>query len=240
MGKRMAIMVTILVVIFGGIFGYGFVRGYFIKQYFSHFTPPPITISARPAKTKTWHPYLSAIGNFVATHGVDIASQAAGIVTKINFRSGQQVSKGTLLIKLDDRIEQAELKNNQAQLKLSQLNFQRQEKLFKKGAASSSSLDASRARLQEMQAALEKTEALIARKNITAPFSGKLGIRRVNLGDYITPGVTMLVTLQALDPLYVQFYLPEHDLTKITVGQAVQLKVTAFPKKLFHGKNNGN
>ncbi len=236
MKKRMIIMIIALVVVFGGIFSFDAFRGYMIKQYFAHFEPPPAVISAHPAESKTWTPYLTTVGTLIAINGVSISSEASGLVAELNFKSGQIVTQGQLLVKLDDSVDQADLKNNQAALTLAQLNFDRIKNLFGKGAASSSDLDTNRAKLQQAQAAVDRTNALIAQKNIRAPFAGKIGIRSVNLGEYVTPGATILASLQSLDPLFIHFSLPEQDLKLLSENQDVLLKVQAYPDIKFQGK----
>ncbi len=187
-----------------------------------HMTPPPITVSATPAKIVTWQSQLSAVGTLTAINGVDINSQAAGQVSEIHFNSGQFVHAGDLLLLLDAKIEAAQLKNHQAQLKLAQLSYNRDAILLKRNAASPAAVDADLAQLQEAEADVESATASIAQKTIRAPFNGYLGIRLVNLGQYIQPG-TAIVTLQALDPLYVQFNVPEQELPNLYMGQRVSL-----------------
>lgn len=203
---------------------------------FKNYHPKAVTVSTVTVTTRSWHPHIDAVGNFVATNGVDVNSQSSGNVVKIYFESGEYVQKGAPLIDIDDSIDQAVLKNFKATLKLKELDYKRQTDLFPKGATSKSSVDESRANLDKAKADVEKTEAEILQKHITAPFSGVLGIRQVNLGQYVTPGQTTIVTLQALDPLYLDFYLPEHLYKNIHKDQAIQFSLEEFPKVLFRGK----
>ncbi|MFA5959682.1 MAG: efflux RND transporter periplasmic adaptor subunit [Tatlockia sp.] len=238
MKKRMIIMASSLLLVFGGIIGFNFFKSIMIKRFFAHYSPPPVSVSSVTAMQKSWQPHLAAVGNFVAVNGVDINAQTSGNVATIHFESGQYLAKGSPLIDIDDAVEQATLKFNQAELALRQLNFKRQTELFKRGAASNASLDEATATLQQAEANVERIAAEIQKKHITAPFSGQLGIRQVNLGQYITPGQTNIVTLQSLDPLYLEFGLPEHFLKYLHVDQTLQFSVEEYPNQVFEGKIN--
>ncbi len=235
MTKRMTYMTTALVIVFGSIIAFNSLKTWLIKRWFAHYVPPPVSVSAVTVQQQNWEPKIAAVGNFTAINGVDVNAQASGNVTKIHFESGQYLEKGMPLLNIDDSTDQAALKSNQAELVLRKLNYQRQIDLFRRGATSSSSVDEANANLQQAQANVEKTEAQIRQKHLVAPFSGRLGIRQVNLGQYIMPGQTTIVTLQSLDPLYLEFYLPEHLLPKLQINQAIQFSVEEFPKVLFTG-----
>ena len=234
--NRMGVLVIILVVVFGGLIVYNIVRDIMIQRYLSHMEAPAFTVSSVKAEYKNWQPVLQSVGDFVAIEGIEVNSQVAGVVQHILFKSGQMVKQGDPLIIIDDSVEQASLKNNQANLVLQQLNFRRQSNLIKTGSTSSSDMDKARADLDSALASVQQTEALIAQKHITAPFDGKLGIRQVSLGEYINPGQTRIVTLQSLNPLYLQFYLPEQNLPTLYVGQPVQFMVDSIKGKTFEGK----
>lgn len=236
MKKRMKIMIIALSIVFGGIILFNIVKGILIKRFFAHFELPAVTVSSVTAAKKNWKPRISAVGNFVAINGVDVNSEAAGNVVAIHFESGQYVEKDSPLIDIDDHVEQATLKANQSELALQEINYKRQADLFKRGATPSSSLDESRAKLLQAQAEVEKTNALIRQKHITAPFSGRLGIRQVNLGQYITPGQNAIVTLQSLDPLFLEFYVPEQLLNRLHIDQLLSFSVEQYPRLLFQGK----
>lgn len=236
MKKRMIIMISALTIVFGGIIGFNFIKSIMIKRFFASYSPPPVSVSSVTALKKNWQPHLSAVGNFIAINGVDVNAEASGNVVKIHFESGQYLEQGSPLIDIEDRSDQATLKYNQAELALRELNYKRQFDLFKRGATSSSVVDEATASLQQAQANVERTDAEIRKKHITAPFSGQLGIRQVNLGQYITPGQTAIVTLQSLDPLYLEFYLPEHLLNQLSINQSIRFYVDQFPHYLFTGK----
>lgn len=234
--KRMTIMIIALIIVFGGIIGFNLLKSYMMKQYFAHFEMPAVTVSSVKAQKQDWYPSLPAVGSFVAINGVDVNSQASGKVTQIHINSGEFVEKGKPLIDIDDYVEQATLKFNQAELTLQKINYKRQTDLFKRGATPSSSLDEARAKLEQAQAEVAKTETLINQKHIKAPFSGRLGLREINLGQYITPGQTSIVPLQSMDPLFLEFYLPEHLLKRIHVTQDITFTVEQNPGLIFTGK----
>ena len=235
MKKRMTIMGIALMVVFGGIIAFNLIKAMMIKQFFASYEPPAVTVSSAVAESVDWLPTISAIGNFVAINGVDVNSEASGNVVKIDFDSGQFVNKDAPLITIDDSIDQALLKFNQSELTLKELNYKRQTDLFKRGATPSSSVDEAKANLQQAQAKVEQMQAQINQKHITAPFSGRLGIRQVNLGQYVTPGQTSIVSLQSLDPLYLEFYVPEQLYKRIQLNQTISFSVEEFPNALFEG-----
>jgi membrane fusion protein (multidrug efflux system) len=234
MAKRMIIMIAALTVVFGGIFGWNALRAYFIKQFFANFEPPPATISTTQATAQTWQPYLSAVGSLTAVNGVDISTEVPGMVNEVYFQSGQMVKKNDPLIQLDDRIDQENLKHDEARHKLALINFERQKNLFTRNAAAKSALDQASVEVDQAAVAVAKDKILIDEKRIKAPFDGKIGIRKVNVGQYISPG-TSLVNLQSLNPLYVEFSLPEQELKSLAVGQEVIIQVDTYPNQEFKG-----
>ena len=236
MKKRMTIMIIALVIVFGGIIGFNLFKGFMIKRFFANYKAPAVSVSSVTAIKKNWEPRISAVGNFIAINGVEVNSQASGNVVKIHFDSGQYIENNSPLIDIDDSIDQATLKFSQADMLLKELNYKRQSDLFKRGATPSSSVDEAKANLAQAQANVEKTEAQIRQKHISAPFAGQLGIRQVNLGQFISPGQTSIVTLQSLDPLYLEFNLPEQQFKLLHLDQAIQFHVEAFPNILFEGK----
>lgn len=236
MKKRLSIMIILLVIIFGGIIGFNLFKGFMIKRFFASYEAPAVTVSSVKATKIDWQPHLPAVGNFVAVNGVEVGSQASGNVVSIHFESGQYVAKDAPLIDIDDSVDQANLRFNQAELALKEINYKRQADLFKRGATPSSSVDEAKANLEQSQANVEKIQAQIKQKHIAAPFAGQVGIRLVNLGQYITPGTTSVVTLQSLDPLYLEFYLPEQYFKQLSLNQKVQVRVEEFPNVVFEGK----
>ena len=180
-------------------------------------------------------PELTAIGTLRAFQGVAIAPQAAGVVTAIHFESGDDVDAGAPLINIDDLVEQADLANSRAQLTNADETLARQKMLVVKGNTPQSSVDTALATRDSAAATVERTQAIIAQKEIKAPFAGRLGLRNVDLGQYVAVG-TSLVTLQQLDPIYADFPVPEGALSTLATGQEATMTVDAIPGRTFTGK----
>jgi membrane fusion protein (multidrug efflux system) len=198
-------------------------------------TPPrPVTVTAEPARTEQWVSRLRSIGTVTAIKGVEVAPQVGGLVAAIKFESGDTVAADTTLVQLEDAVERAELASNQATLKQAQLDFIRQQDLARKDFASEATFESARAKRDTAAAAVARSQALISQKNIKAPFAGRLGIRKVDIGQYVSPG-TALVSLQALDPIYVDFTIPEQDIGRVEAGQTIELTVDAVPGEVFRG-----
>ncbi len=216
--KRILIMVIILVIVFGGIF---YSKHYMMNKYVEPMLNrkmPPTLVSTVPATAQTWTPSLSAVGTLVAVHGVDVSPEVAGTVQSINFESGQMVKKGDLLVQLDTAVDQENLKKLEAQLSLDKSNYERYKSIYDTKVISASDMQKMESTYKQSDAAANSQKALIAEKSIRAPFAGKVGIRKVNLGQYVSPG-TVVVGLQSLDPLYVNFSLPEQNIPSISNGQ---------------------
>lgn len=234
MSTQMKKMLVIVGIVFGIIFGWYGGKKLVFGWFMSHYTPPAVTISASMAKATTWQSYLNSVGTVTAINGVDISAEVAGIVKEIHFDSGHYVKQGDMLVLLDTSVETAQLKDNESKLKLAQLNYQRNQTLIKKNVTSQAVLDASYAEWQEAQAGVEQAQAKIKQKTITAPFDGRLGIRLINIGEYVPAG-TAMVTLQSVDPLYVQFNLPEQYLPELFLQQPVDIVVNLAGGKTIHG-----
>ncbi|HSN18649.1 MAG TPA: efflux RND transporter periplasmic adaptor subunit [Gammaproteobacteria bacterium] len=226
------ILLGVLIIV-GGAFGvhlYMMIQGFKAQKNIA-------TVSEEAARIETWQPNFVSVGNLDPVQGADIANQVAGNVTAINFDSGQEVQKGQLLVQLDDSNEQAQLQGYKAQEKLAELNDQRSHDIFSKHLISQADVDTADSNLKQAQANVANTEADIAKKAIRAPFAGHAGIRNVNLGQYLPAG-TVLVTLQALDHMYVSFTLPEQSLPSLAKGQKVEVTVDAYPNQKFEGDIN--
>ena len=215
-------------------FNYDFKPG-MIKGFMAAQVPPPSTVTSEPAKIEKWVEQLTSIGTLISSHGVDVASQVAGIVTEVRAESGSQVERGAILVQLDIAVEQADLASARAVLAEAEMAFQRQSDLLAKQVTSEANLDTARAKRDTAQASVSKIEAVIAQKTIRAPVSGRLGIRKVERGQYVSSGM-MLVTVQALDPIRVDFPMPEQTIGKLRVSQQVEISVDAFPNEVFKGK----
>ncbi|WP_244629044.1 efflux RND transporter periplasmic adaptor subunit [Methylocella tundrae] len=206
-----------------------------IKQFISQMGRPPLTVAVAEAKAETWTPILPAIGSFRAVQGIDVAPQVGGAVVAVNVRSAQDVEKGTPLFEIDNFVEQADLKNYLAVLKNADLTLERQRQLSATGNTAKANFDSAQAARDTAAASVERIRAVIAQKKLVAPFSGRLGIRKIDLGQYVSPGTSM-ITLQQLDPIYVDFPVPEKWLDVLKPGQSIDVTVDAFPGKTFHGQ----
>ena len=236
--KRRIILVVVFAVLAALIGGFGYfqfvIKPAMIKKIIASGTQPPATVSTETAKVETWLPKLPAIGTLRAVQGVEVSSEVGGIVTAINFDSGKFVKKGDLLVQLDDSVEQADLRSGQAQLKKAELELSRQRELLRRSNTAKTSFDAALAARDTAVATVDRTNALIAQKAIKAAFDGQLGIRNVDLGQYVSPG-TAMVSLQRLTPIYVDFPMPEQTLTKLAIGQTVEVALDADPGHIFKG-----
>lgn len=237
MSKRMWIMLVACVVVFGGIFGFKAFVSKMMNNFFDHMPMPPATISTAIAQQDSWAQTLSAVGNVKAVNGIAIASQASGVVTSIHFQSGDKVKQGALLLTLDDKEDRATLASLQAAAKLAQDNLERFQTLAKQGNVSQSQLDQAKSQRDQAVAQASAQQVRVGYKNITAPFSGELGIRQVDLGQYVSPG-TALVTLETLSPIYVNFSLPEQDMPLVATGLKVEASLDSQPDKVFAGTIN--
>ena len=234
MKKRMVIAIAALVVVFGGIFGWKAVQGYFIGQYFANFQPPPVTVSTGAATLERWQPRVKAVGSLVAVRGVDVAAEVAGVVKEIRFKSGDSVRQGDLLVQLDDAAEQAELPGLRARTRQAEQNLVRARQLREQGLAAQEALDTAQSEYDQARSTLRAREVTIEKKAIRAPFAGRLGIRQVNVGEYVQPAAT-IVTLQSLSPLYVNFTLPQQQLGRVEPGQPLTIVTDAFADA-FNGR----
>ncbi len=211
------------------------VKPQIIKGFIANAPRPVPAVVVSEAKTETWQARIAAIGTFRAVQGIDISPQVGGVVRTINFDSGQDTQKGQLLVQIDDSVEQADLKSNLATLRNTELALERQRQLITGGSTATAQVDSALAARDSAAAAADRTRALIAQKALTAPFAGRLGLSKIDAGQYVQPG-TSIVTLQQLDPIDVDFPVPEQELARVAVGQPVEITVDAFEGKIFPGK----
>lgn len=234
MAKRMIIMLIGVALLFGLIAGWYFFQQNRTNEYMKTMGTATATVSTTIAKKENWKSFISETGSIVAINGVNVTTQASGIVSSILFKSGSIVKKGDILVDLDDRQLQANLENTKAQLLYAEQNNKEIDELFNVGAASRNSLETTQAKLAEARSELAAAQVQIAYLHIPAPFDGKIGIQQVNVGQYLEPGTT-IASLQQLDPLYVQFSVAQQDLGKIHVDQAVEVTVDTQPDQIYHG-----
>jgi membrane fusion protein, multidrug efflux system len=199
------------------------------------YVPPPETVSSAIAREDKWQNTLSAIGTVAAMQGVMINPEISGMVSEIAFESGAVVAKGDVLVRLDTSLETAQLRSLEAQEDLSRINLERERKLRSENMVSQSELDTAEATMKQTKANADAVRATIEKKTIRAPFAGRLGIRQINLGQYLDPGKP-IASLQSLAPIYADFSLPQQELSKLKLGMTVQLTADSYPGHQFKGK----
>src|SRR5271155_832493 len=233
--KRMVIMLVAVAVVFGGIFGFQVFKAAMIKKFISALSNPPQTISAAKAATSEWLPKIEAIGSLRAVRGADLSLELSGVVESISFNSGDDVAEGAPLLKLRTADDVARLNSLQAMAELNDITYERDQKQFRMQAVSQATLDTDAANLKNAKAQVAQQQAILDKKTLRAPFAGHLGIRAVDLGQYLSAG-TVIVTLQALDPIFVDFYVPQQSIDQVKLGQSVAVKVDAYKDQTFAGE----
>jgi membrane fusion protein, multidrug efflux system len=232
--RRLLIMLSVVTLTVLALAAAKFIAIYQQIQQFSA-PPPAIAVSATTATEQLWQSRLPAIGSLRAFQGIDLTVEAAGTVKQLEFRSGEQVSFNQPLLQLDSAVESSILATEQAELALAQVEFQRGKNLLARQALSKSEYDRLSAELEKSTARVAQLKALLERKRILAPFAGTIGIRQVDVGDYVTSG-TPVATLQDLSKLFVDFYLPEQNVPQVAIGQQVRVSVAAYPDEVFNAE----
>jgi membrane fusion protein (multidrug efflux system) len=199
------------------------------------FAPPPEAVTTVVAQQVEWSNTLDAVGSIAPVQGVTLSADLPGVVAKVAFNSGARVAEGQVLLQLDTRQEQAQLASAQAQLDLAKVNLDRAQKLFDQKAIAQSDFDLANAQYKSAEAAVGQAQASIDRKTIRAPFAGVTGIRQVNLGQYVNSG-DAIVTLQAMDAVFMNFSVPQQDFRALTLGSPVDATVEGSKDSVFHGK----
>lgn len=233
--KRMLIMLVLTGLVLGSVFGFQAFKSAMIGKLMASLANPPQTVSTTVAASQDWQPQLEAVGSLRAVNGASLSPQVPGLVSAVHFESGADVQKGDLLLELAASDDIAKLEALKATADLARIVFERDSKLVNSKTISQQVVDTDKGNLLNAEALAAQQQALIDYKSITAPFSGRLGIRQVDLGQYLAAG-TPIVTLQQLDPIYVDFYMPQQALAQIKVGQPVTAKVDTFPGRTFPGK----
>jgi membrane fusion protein (multidrug efflux system) len=232
--RRLLIMLTLVILAVLALAAVKFASIYQQIQQFSA-PPPPIAVSATTAAEQPWQSRLPAIGSLRAVQGIDLTVEAAGTVKALEFRSGERVSLNQPLLQLDSAVEQASLATEQAELALAKVEHERGKSLLERQSLSKSEYDRLTAKLQKSITRVTQLNALLERKRIVAPFAGTIGIRQVDIGDYVTSG-TPVATLQDLSKLYVDFFLPEQNVPQLALGQQVRINVAAYPGEVFNAE----
>jgi membrane fusion protein (multidrug efflux system) len=232
--KRMLIMLMIAGVIVGGVVGFQSFKNSMIAKGIKGASNPPQTVSTVVAQESTWQPTVEALGSFSASKQAALSAEVSGLVTAIDFDSGQKVRAGQTLVELNPAPLKAQLAQFEAAAALAELNLKRDEAQLEVQAISQSVVDTDKATVKGARAQVAAQKALIAQKTIRAPFAGQLGIRQVNLGQYLAPG-TAVVTLQALDPMDIDFTVPQSQIDLVRIGMPAQVETSAVPGRTFKG-----
>lgn len=234
MKRKIILALGLVLLVVGGLAGVKVLQIRTLIAAGKSFAPPPETVSATVVREEQWQGILSAIGSITAVQGVNVTAELPGIVQEIAFEPGAVVAKGDLLVRLDTSTEQAQLRAIEAQLALDRLNLERVRSLRAASMVSQSDLDTAEAAVKQNQANADAIRATIEKKTIRAPFAGRLGIRLVNLGQYLDGGKP-IVSLQSLSPVYADFSLPQQDLARLKTGMRVRVAIDAYPGKQFEG-----
>ena len=229
---RIVLVLVVLVTLFGGIFAWKYNQ---IQDSMSRQGPPPPTVATAEVTTEVWDRYLTSVGSLVASRGVYVTTEVAGQVETISFESGQAVAAGVPLVQLDAAVDLADLEGLAAEAKLAEVEFRRAEELLEKRNISRSEYDRLQAQLAFARAQVSAKRAQINEKTIRAPFDGLLGIRQVDVGEYLAPGAR-IVLLQDLSPIFVDYTLPERYVDMMAPGLSVEVKVQGYGEEIFHGR----
>lgn len=235
MTKRMVVMLVVVGLIFGAIFGFQAFKAKMIKQFMANMKMPPVTVTAMKAELQPWQPQLNAVGSLRAVHGVDVTSEIGGLVREVRFKSGDEVKAGQVLVQLNADADMGLLRSLEAEADLARTVYDRDKAQFDIQAVSKATLDSDAANLKSKEAQVAQQKAVVEKKTIRALFDGRLGISAVNLGQYVNPG-DKIVTLQSLDPIYVDFFMPQQNLSRVKLGQTVHVVTDAVPGHRFEGR----
>lgn len=231
---RMVVMLLAVGLLGAGLVAFQNFKAGIIRHIIKGITSQLPTVATATATLQPWQAHLTATGTLRASRGADLAAEVAGIVDELHITSGADVPAGALLLRLRPNDDDAKLAELQAAADLAQVTYQRDLKQLRAQGVAQATVDADAANLRSARAQVEAQKAVMAEKVVRAPFAGRLGIRQVDLGQYLPAG-TAIVTLQALDPIFADFYLPQQALPQLKVGEAVTLSVDGYPGRVFSG-----
>jgi membrane fusion protein (multidrug efflux system) len=235
MFKRMVVMLLLVGGLFGGLYLYQQFVAEMLRGFLAANANPPATVTAMVVEPQPWQPQIRAVGTLRAVQGVELRSEVSGIVEAIHFRSGDRVSQGDLLLELNSAEEQAQLQALQASRQLAEINLQRDRQQFKINAISQARLDAAESELKSRLAQEGRQQVIIRKKQIRAPFSGRLGISKIDVGQLLNPG-EVVVSLQNIERLYVDFSLPQQELGALHRGQRFTLSANIDETQVVDGE----
>ncbi|MBU3727379.1 MAG: efflux RND transporter periplasmic adaptor subunit [Burkholderiaceae bacterium] len=233
--RRMVVMLFGVFILLGLIFAFNQLKTFMFNQFMAGMGIPPASVTTIVIEKQEWQPRMNSVGNVRAFRGVDLSTEVGGLVVEVPVKSGMDVKEGSLLIKLNDSADLAQLNSLKAMADLAKVINERDKAQLAIQAISKNVYDTSTADMKAKQAQVDQQIALIAKKNLKAPFSGRVGIVTINPGQYINPG-DKLLTLQTIDPIFVDFTLPQSSAGIIAVGQTIELQTDAFKEVAFLGK----
>ncbi len=231
--KRLVLVLLLLAVFFGAIFGSKYLR--MQNEMANRGGPPPAVVSTREVLLESWQPTLKAVGSIAVVRGVIVSAEVPGVIRKIHFDTGDRVQAGELMVELDAEVDLAELAALRADRRLAEITRDRFARISAENLGSRSDLDQAQASLDRVDAEIAAKEAMIRKKSVRAPFGGEVGVRRVNPGQYLAAG-DAISELAELDPLYAEYPLPERYLGDLAPGQSVTVRVQSYPDRIFEGK----
>ncbi len=232
MKKKIFLTIFGLIIIVGSLAGIKVLQIRAMIDQGNQFVPPPEVVTSAQVKTESWESLLTAVGSLNAVQGVTVTAEVTGKIDHIAFEAGAHVAAGDLLIQQDSAVEKAQLRSAESVAQLALIDFERTQKLRQKNGISQADYDTAKAKLTQAQAQVDNIKALIAKKTIRAPFAGRLGIRQINLGQVINDGQA-IVDLQNLDPIFVNFYLPQQDIDRIRTGLTARVTTDALPGQVL-------
>src|SRR5579872_4373970 len=235
MTRWFIIVGTLLALLVGGLVGFNALRSYGIAKFFANNKPPPATVTVAEAKSEVVPNLLVAVGDLAAVHQVNVTSDVSGRITDIMFTAGSNVKAGSPLVQLFDGPDQGDLASFKAQATVAQLSLERAKQLAARQFGPQATVDSAQAAFDQANAGIAKTEAIISQKLVRAPFDGELGVRHIEVGQFLNAGA-QIVTLTDLSMLYANFTVPEKGSAALKVGQTVRIAVDAYPNKSFEGK----
>ncbi len=235
MWRRLVIVLVAMALVLGAVTAWNALKAHFIHQFMVKNAAQPQTVSTTTVQYSSWQPQVTAVGSLRAVHGVEVTPQVAGLVVSVDFKSGEAARAGEALVQLNAAPDIAQLHSLQAAAHYAALTYQRDIIQYRAQAIGKATLDAATADWKSAEAQVKAQAALVAEKTVRAPFNGRLGITTVNPGEYLQPG-TAIVSLESLDPIFVDFYLPQSDLSRVHLGALTDVTTGAFPGKVFSGR----
>lgn len=234
MKKWFFLMLVIAFLLFGSVIGFNMFKAHKIEEFLANRPEPVYPVTTLDVQYSQWTPTIEAIGFIEPNQGVTLTPQTSGVVDSVTFKSGQKVSKGTVLVTLNSDVEKANLASSQAQLPALKAKFKRYQDLLKKGSIAKESLDEAEAAYRSLLAQITSQKAAVARRTLRAPFTGVVGLRNVFLGQYLQPG-NDVVRLEDTDTMRLRFTIAQRDISKIELGQTINIHVDSYPDTPFSG-----